>query len=73
MAHLLDYEEAQGDHAKALMAIEVSKKKNAKYLAWHWAEQALNHAKSIGVEASLGRGRYPDTQELERLLELNGE
>lgn len=69
MSHLVNYEEAEGPKAKALAAIEVSKRKNAKHLAWIWAEKAIDHAQEIGItKISLGDGRYPDTDALEKSL-----
>jgi hypothetical protein len=68
--HLVHYEEARGDLAKALAAIEVSKRKSAKAAAWAWAEIALEHAQDLigPLEADLGDGRYPDTEMLESQL-----
>ena len=68
MSHLVNYEEAKGPRAKALAAIEVFKRKNAKHLAWSWAEKAQAHAREIDVEVSIGEGRYPDTDALEKAL-----
>jgi len=68
MGHLVDYEEAKDDKARALAAIEVAKHKNSKQLAWSWAKTAAKHAEAAGVDNAsdlLESGRYPGTDVLE--------
>ncbi len=58
-----------GDIQKAIAAIEVSRRKNAKSLAWSWAEIAGDHAFAAGINnIELGAGRYPDLDKLENNL-----
>lgn len=67
MAHLVDYEEARGEEAKALAAVEVVKHKSSKRLAWSWAETAAEHAEAAGIANAfdlLGTGRWPETDAL---------
>jgi len=68
MGLLVDYEQAKGDKAKALAAIEVAKHKNAKQRAWNWADTAVKHAQAAGVNNAqdlVVSGRYPGTDALE--------
>ena len=71
MGQLVDYEEAKGDKAQALAAIEVVKHKNSKHLAWSWGKTAAEHAEAAGVANAfdlLGTGRYPETSALENAI-----
>lgn len=71
MGQLVDYEEAKGNKAKALAAIEVVKHKNSKRLAWSWGKTAAEHAEAAGVTDAfdlLGTGRYPETSALENAI-----
>ena len=68
--HLVDYEEAKGDKAKALAACEVVRYKNSKRLAWGWTETAIEHAADAGAVENVlydiaGNGRYPNVDALE--------
>ena len=68
MGYPLDYEEAKGDKAKALAAIKVAEHKNAKHLAWGWADTAVEHAEAAGVPNArdlVDNGRYPGLDALE--------
>lgn len=71
MGHLVAYEEAKGERAKALAAIVVAGHKNAKYLAWAWAERAIDHAIAAGIANAselVESGRYPDCSQLRKAL-----
>ena len=70
--HLVNYEEAIGERDKGLAALEVSAAKNAKHLAWLWAETAASHALNCGIADAfqyLGNGRYPELEILGKMLE----
>lgn len=71
MSHLVEYENAQGEKAKALAALEVVKMKNSKRLAWNWANTAISHAYIAGINNPsdmVGNGRWPETKALEDAL-----
>ena len=73
MSHLVAYEEARGEKAKALAAIEVVGFKSSKQLAWHWADTAIEHAEAAGIEDAGrlfmdGDRRWPNMDELKKAL-----
>lgn len=71
MGRLVDYEEATTEKEKALTAIEVAEHKNAKRLAWSWADTAIDHAIATGManaESLVTGGRYPDCTALKQAL-----
>lgn len=71
MSHLVDYEQAIGEKAKALTAIQVVRHKNSKRLAWGWADTAIEHAEAAGIEDAgylVADGRWPEMGELKKAL-----
>ena len=71
MAHLVDYEKAQTEKARALAAIEVARHKSSNRLAWTWANRAIEHAEKAGIEDAgylVADGRRPSCSELEERL-----